>query len=77
MPTAQEASSVGMTNQAEHELAAFLCAVTNGGDPRSLLRAGEIWITTMKSLEWTCEHPKKFFRTVTVHAVAQLLAPGA
>jgi hypothetical protein len=77
MPKAKELSSTIMINQAEQELAAFLCAATKFVGAGDLLRAGEIWINTMKSLDWTCEHPEKFFRRVTVQAAAQLLARAA
>jgi cyclopropane fatty-acyl-phospholipid synthase-like methyltransferase len=68
MPTVDDVLSVNVISQAaERELAAFLRATTD-----IFGHAGEIWIHAMESRDWHCENPDKFFRGVTVHAVAQI-----
>jgi hypothetical protein len=73
MPTVDDVLSVNVISQAaERELAAFLRATTDIVGRGSTSQAGDIWIHAMESRDWHCENPDKFFRGVTVHAVAQI-----
>ena len=58
---------------AEHELAAFLSAVTTVIGFNALSRASELWLQVMKSSECPAnESFEKFFRSVTIRATALL-----
>lgn len=64
---------VSILNEAERELAAFLCAATSVVGLSGLPRASDFWIHVMEGLDWPDENFEKFFRGVTIRAVAQLL----
>jgi hypothetical protein len=60
-------------SDAEHELAAFLCAVTTVIGFNALARASDLWLQVMKNSDWPAnENFEKFFRSVTIRAAAQL-----
>jgi hypothetical protein len=60
-------------NDAERELAAFLCAVTSVIGFNALARASDLWLQVMNSSDWPAhENFEKFFRSVTIRAAAQL-----
>jgi hypothetical protein len=73
MPMTNVLPAASIFSDAEHELAAFLCAVTSVIGFNALSRASDLWIQIMKSSDWpTNESFEKFFRGVTIRAAAQL-----
>jgi hypothetical protein len=65
-------ASINITRKAERELAAFLGAAANNLDAGGVAQASELWLQTMEHLDWHCGEPEKFFRLVTIQAIAQL-----
>jgi hypothetical protein len=73
MPPASLSASLNITRKAERELAAFLCAAASNLDAGSVARASELWLHTMEHLEWSGGDAEKFFRDVSVRAIAQIV----
>src|SRR5580698_1076838 len=73
MPMTNVLPAASIFSDAEHELAAFLCAVTSVIGFNALSRASDLWIQVMKSSDWpTNDSFEKFFRGVTIQAAVQL-----
>jgi hypothetical protein len=70
-------ASLNITRKAERELAAFLSAAVTNLDSGSIARASELWLRTMEQLEWSGGDLEKFFRGVSVRAIAQLVESSA
>jgi hypothetical protein len=85
MPTAEVLPFASVIHEAEHELGAFLRAVTDIVGLGGLPQVGDLWIRTMEDAGCPGSDLKRFFRGVIVRAVAQLAkssgsvrrAPGA
>ena len=85
MTTAEVLPIAGIFREAEHELGAFLQAATDIVGLAGLPQAGDLWIRTMEDAGCPGSDLKRFFRDVTIRAVAQLAesservrrAPGA
>lgn len=59
-------------NNAERELSAFLLAAADLVDLDSIPQAGDLWISAMEDAGCPGANLEKFFRTITIRAVAQL-----
>jgi hypothetical protein len=72
MSIANTLPMITIFDEAERELAAFLCAITDVVGRNGLTRASEFWIQVMENLDWPDENFEKFFRVVSIRAAAQL-----
>ena len=73
MSTCDESNSLTLQAQAEREMSAYLkaAAVLTGPDGRH--RAAGAWLRAMESLHWPNEDYRKFFRSVSILAISQLV----
>jgi hypothetical protein len=65
--------SLGITIHAEREMSSFMKAVTVVVGQSGPLRAGEVWLHAMGTLDWPEEDHEKFFRRVSILAISRLL----
>ena len=74
MSNCDAVNSLNLLSQAECEIAAFLKAITEvpGASDRRLVV--EAWFESLESLSWPDNDLQKFFRTVSIRAISQIVA---
>jgi hypothetical protein len=70
VPTVEVLPFASVLHEAEHELGAFLWAVTDIVGLGGLPQAGDLWIWTMEDAGCPGSDLKRFFRDITIRAVS-------